>query len=130
MKIVGLYNWHDGGYAVLNNGVLEEHIEFERYTRLKESPGDSLEYLKNKYIKKNNLSLKDIDAFVSPCPIKNLEGSQKEILSLLKIFGCVVGKCHVSNFIRTMFLKTASGWRNCVHHILQNRFKLCVELLY
>ena len=78
MKIVGLYNWHDGGYAVLNNGVLEEHIEFERYTRLKESPGDSLEYLKNKYIKKNNLSLKDIDAFVSPCPIKNLEGSQKE----------------------------------------------------
>jgi carbamoyltransferase len=78
MKIVGLYNWHDGGYAVLDNGILKEHIEFERYTRLKESPGDSLQYLKEKYLHNNNLSIDDISAFVSPCPVNNLTKSQNE----------------------------------------------------
>ena len=78
MKIVGLYNWHDGGYAVLNDGVLEEHIEFERYTRLKESPGDSLKYLEDGYLKKKHLTLDDIDCFVSPCPVNNLVQSQNE----------------------------------------------------
>ena len=84
MRIVGLYNWHDGGYAVLNNGILEEHIEFERYTRLKESPGDSLNYLQNIYMKKHNLTLADIDCFVSPCPVKNLENSQSETYETFK----------------------------------------------
>ncbi|HAI44441.1 MAG TPA: hypothetical protein DCM40_43250, partial [Maribacter sp.] len=78
MKIIGLYNWHDGGYAVLDKGVLKEHIEFERYTRLKESPGDSLTYLKQKYLSKNNLQIDDIDVFVSPCPVNNLTKSQNE----------------------------------------------------
>ena len=41
-RIVGLYNWHDGGYCVLENGEVKEHIEIERYNRLKESNGDSL----------------------------------------------------------------------------------------
>jgi carbamoyltransferase len=52
MKVVGLYNWHDGGYAVLNDGVVEEHTEFERYTRLKESGGDSLQLFCERYLKK------------------------------------------------------------------------------
>lgn len=78
MKIAGLYNWHDGGYCIFNNGVLEEHIEFERYTRLKESPGDSLSYLENIYLKNNNLKIEDIDVFVSPSPENNLVKSQKE----------------------------------------------------
>ena len=47
MRIVGLYNWHDGGYCVLNDGTVEEHIEFERYTIKKESPGDSSRSLKS-----------------------------------------------------------------------------------
>jgi carbamoyltransferase len=73
VKIVGLYNWHDGGYCVLNNGVIEEHIEIERYTRLKEDAGDSLKYLEDIYLKNNNLNIEDIDYWVSPCPNTNLE---------------------------------------------------------
>jgi len=73
LRIVGLYNWHDGGYCVLENGIVKEHIEIERYTRLKEDSGDALEYLKEVYLKKNNLKLEDIDAWVSPCPNTNLE---------------------------------------------------------
>ena len=72
MRIAGLYNWHDGGYAVLEDGEVVEHIEFERYTRIKESGGDSLDYLTNNFLKKNNLTLEDIDYFVSPYPDTNL----------------------------------------------------------
>lgn len=73
MRIIGLYNWHDGGYSVLKDGKIEEHVEIERYTRLKEDGGDSLKYLKDIYFKKNNLEISDIDAWVSPCPNTNLE---------------------------------------------------------
>ena len=72
MRIVGLYNWHDGGYAVLEDGKITEHIEFERYTRIKESGGDSLHYFKEKYLKKNSLELNDVDYFVSAYPDTNL----------------------------------------------------------
>lgn len=66
MKIVSLYNAHDGGYAILENGEIVEHTEFERYTRLKESGGDSLAlYLKNH-------TLDEADHFVSVCPDTNL----------------------------------------------------------
>ena len=51
-KVVGLYNYHDGGYCVLDNGKVVEHIEIERYTRLKESGGDSLKYLEDIYLTK------------------------------------------------------------------------------
>ena len=78
MRVVGLYNWHDGGYSVLNNGILEEHIEFERYTRLKESPGNSLKYFEDIYLKNNNIQTDDIEHFVSPCPVNNLVKSQNE----------------------------------------------------
>ena len=73
MRIVGLYNWHDGGYAVLEDGKVSEHIEFERYTRIKESGGNSLTYLRDVYLKNNDLKLDDIDCFVSPYPDTNLE---------------------------------------------------------
>ena len=73
MRIVGLYNWHDGGYAVLEDGEVTEHIEFERYTRIKESGGDSLNYLQDVYLKNNDLKLDDIDCFVSAYPDTNLE---------------------------------------------------------
>ena len=61
MRIVGLYNWHDGGYCVLDNGIIEEHTEIERYTRLKEDAGDSLDYLEKIYLKNNSLEINDID---------------------------------------------------------------------
>jgi carbamoyltransferase len=73
MRIVGLYNWHDGGYCVLEDGVVVEHVEIERYSRLKEDGGDSLQYFKDIYLKKNDLTLEDIDYWVSPCPNTNLE---------------------------------------------------------
>jgi carbamoyltransferase len=73
LKVVGLYNWHDGGYCVLEDGIVKEHIEIERYTRLKEDGGDSLKYLRDIYLKKNNLKIEDINAWVSPCPNTNLE---------------------------------------------------------
>jgi len=72
-RIVGLYNRHDGGYCVLEDGIIREHIEIERYTRLKEDGGDSLQYLKDGYLSKNSLSLEDVDAWVAPCPNTSLE---------------------------------------------------------
>ncbi len=75
--MVGLYNWHDGGYCVLEDGVVTEHVEFERYSREKESGGDSLDYLSKVYLKANNLSMEDIDHWVSPCPNTNLEKGGK-----------------------------------------------------
>jgi carbamoyltransferase len=68
MKIVGLYNAHDGGYSILEDGKIVEHTEFERYTRLKESGGHSLDlYLKN------YKSIEGVDQFVSVSPNTNLE---------------------------------------------------------
>lgn len=71
-RIVGLYDWHDGGYCVLEDGIVKEHIEFERYTRIKESGGNSLEYLKKHYLDKNGLTLDDINHWVSVYPTNNL----------------------------------------------------------
>lgn len=72
MKVVSLYNAHDGGYAILEDGKIVEHTEFERYTRLKESGGDSLAlYLKNH-------SLDDADCYVSVCPDTNLARANGE----------------------------------------------------
>ena len=72
-RIVGLYDWHDGGYCVFEDGKVKEHIEFERYNRIKESGGDSLEYLKKHYLEKNGLSLDDVDHWVSTYPSNNLK---------------------------------------------------------
>ena len=74
-RVVGLYNWHDANYCVFEDGVLVEHSELERYIRLKETPGDSLHYLKEIYLKKNNLTIGDINKFVSILPDTNLEFS-------------------------------------------------------
>ena len=72
-RVVGLYNWHDGGYCVLEDGKIVEHIEIERYNRQKASGGDSLEYFQNIYLKPRGLTLEDVDHWVSPCPNTNLE---------------------------------------------------------
>ena len=80
-KIVGLYNWHDGGYCVLESGKVVEHIEFERYTRIKECGGDSLKYLTDIYLRPKNLSIDDVDYWVSPCPDTNLEKNSDTIFN-------------------------------------------------
>ena len=73
VRIVGLYNWHDGGYCVLEDGVITQHIEFERYNRTKASGGDSLKYLSDIFLRSENLNIADIDHWVSPSPNTNLE---------------------------------------------------------
>jgi carbamoyltransferase len=75
MRIVGLYNSHDGGYVVLEDGHIVEHTEFERYTREKESGGDSLFLFKKRFLEKRGLTLDDVDQFVSVMPTTNLERS-------------------------------------------------------
>jgi predicted NodU family carbamoyl transferase len=49
MKIAGLCSGHDCAFAVLENGKPIIHAELERYVRLKEPLGDSLELLFDKY---------------------------------------------------------------------------------
>jgi carbamoyltransferase len=71
MKILGLYNWHDGGYCVLEDGIITDHIEIERYNRIKASGGDSLQYLIEK-TKKNKEKIV-LDQVVSVSPNTNLE---------------------------------------------------------
>ena len=68
MKIAGLYNWHDGGYCILEDGIVKEHIEHERYTRVKADGGDSLQRLI-----KNKVDIEKIDHWVSSAPNTNLE---------------------------------------------------------
>ena len=45
MKIAGLYNMHDCAFAVLEDGVPIVHNELERFTRVKMSPGDVVEFM-------------------------------------------------------------------------------------
>jgi carbamoyltransferase len=49
MKIAGLCSGHDCAYAILENGVPKLHLELERYLRVKEPLGDSLEFLFETY---------------------------------------------------------------------------------
>ena len=49
IRIVGLYSWHDGGYCVLEDGKIVEHVEIERYNRVKGSHGNSIDYFKDIY---------------------------------------------------------------------------------
>tara|TARA_B100001094_G_scaffold19044_2_gene16302 strand:- start:4316 stop:5980 length:1665 start_codon:yes stop_codon:yes gene_type:complete len=65
MRIVGLLSGHDGGYCVLEDGKVIEHVEIERYTRIKESGGDSLKYFKEVYLEKNGLTYSDVDHWVA-----------------------------------------------------------------
>ena len=68
MRIVGLYSRHDGGYAVVEDGRVVEHTEFERYSRLKESGGNALKLFQERYLDKHGLTMDAIDAFVAPMP--------------------------------------------------------------
>ena len=49
MKIAGLYNMHDCAFAVLEDGVPIVHNELERFTRVKMSPGDVVEFMMDEY---------------------------------------------------------------------------------
>ena len=41
-KILGLWSGHDASFVVLNDGIVEQHTELERHTRIKEDAGDSI----------------------------------------------------------------------------------------
>lgn len=43
MKVIGLWSGHDASYCVLENGIVKEHVEWERHIREKEPAGDSVD---------------------------------------------------------------------------------------
>jgi len=49
MKVAGFNSGHDCAYAVLDNGIPIIHAELERYIRIKEPPGDSIQFLFDTY---------------------------------------------------------------------------------
>ena len=49
MKVAGLCSGHDCAFAILEDGVPILHAELERYLRVKEPLGDSLEFLFKTY---------------------------------------------------------------------------------
>jgi carbamoyltransferase len=53
--IAGFHSGHDCSFGVLKDGVPVVHAELERYIRLKEPIGDSLEFLFEKYAEANNI---------------------------------------------------------------------------
>ncbi len=55
MKIAGLCSGHDCAYAILDNGLPTLHLELERYLRVKEPLGDSLEFLFDTYENDNKI---------------------------------------------------------------------------
>tara|TARA_R100000278_G_scaffold123124_1_gene111404 strand:- start:980 stop:2572 length:1593 start_codon:yes stop_codon:yes gene_type:complete len=55
MKIAGLCSGHDCSFAILDNGVPTIHAELERYLRVKEPLGDSLEFLFDTYAEYNEI---------------------------------------------------------------------------
>jgi len=73
MLIAGLYSRHDGGYVIFEDGHVVEHIEFERYNRIKESGGDSFQYFKDVYLQHSGKKLEDFDYFVAPMPTNSIE---------------------------------------------------------
>lgn len=42
-RILGLWSGHDCSFAILNDGIVEQHTELERHTRIKEDAGDSIQ---------------------------------------------------------------------------------------
>ena len=49
MKIAGFCSGHDAAYCILNNGIPEIHNELERFNRIKDTRGDSMEFMFNTY---------------------------------------------------------------------------------
>jgi len=101
--IVGLYARHDGGYVILEDGIIVEHIEIERYTRIKESGGDSWKYFIERYLDKRNIStekaLNDFE-FVAPMPTTSATHHMSEVYSLpknLKMNFYSHHLCHAAN---------------------------------
>lgn len=105
-KIISLLSTHDGGYAVLEGGIVKEHIEIERYSRVKEDGGDSWKYFNDIYLKNNNITkeyaLENFD-FVGVMPTKSMEKDMDKdfdihnILPKNKIKFYSHHLCHISN---------------------------------
>lgn len=85
--IVGLSSRHDGGFAVLKDGEIVEHIEIERYNRIKESGGNSWQYFVDRYLNKRKISINDALSkfeFVAPLPETSVSHQSSKIYELPK----------------------------------------------
>lgn len=49
MKIAGFCSGHDAAYGILEDGVPKVHNELERFNRIKDTEGDSMEFLSDTY---------------------------------------------------------------------------------
>lgn len=103
--VVGLQSRHDGGYAILEDGEIVEHVEIERYTRIKEDGGNSWEYFVERYLKPRNISveyaLENFD-FVAPLPSNTISHHADHVYDIpnelkekVKYFGHHL--CHASH---------------------------------
>lgn len=103
--VIGLQSRHDGGYAILDDGEVVEHVEIERYTRIKEDGGNSWEYFVERYLKPRNISvehaLENFD-FVAPLPSNTISHHADHVYDIpnklkekVKYFGHHL--CHASH---------------------------------
>lgn len=101
--VIGLCSRHDGSYVVLEDGIIVEHIEIERYTRIKESGGNSWKYFCERYLEPQNVSvrqaLKEYD-FVAPMPttsVTHCAHKRYELPKDIKINFYSHHLCHAAN---------------------------------
>jgi len=122
----------------MKDGVLQEHIEFERYNRIKASGGDSLDRLI-----KNGINIDDVDHWVSVSPNFNLERGGKDTFNThdkvpkVKFSFYSHHLCHAahafysSNFEDSIVLTLdmagldydGSEWSTCVYHGKDTKIK-------
>ena len=65
MNLLGFYSHKESSAAIVVDNVLLAHIELERYHRIKEAPGPSVEYAVKYALPALGLELKDIDCFAT-----------------------------------------------------------------
>jgi len=89
MKIAGVWSGHDCSFYICEDGKPIVHAEYERYTREKEPPGDSLGFLFDEY---KNYS--DIKHVASCFPINKLTNYQQSYAKMNDIVKSNGGKIH------------------------------------
>ena len=100
MKIAGLWSGHDCSFCVLEDGKPLIHAEYERYNREKSPPGDSTNFMFERFP-----SWKSVTNFASVYPKKKLlekEGSFKVLKNHIdtndgNLYFCSHHKAHAAN---------------------------------
>lgn len=94
-RIVGLWSGHDASFCVLNNGIPEIHAELERYTRVKESFGDSIEAFNQRHGVTDGLV--GLATCHSADGIKKYSNSWQGIAQLAPLYVCGHHQAHAAS---------------------------------